>query len=74
MATIEITQDELTWKRNSDWMVIVRLMRQADEGDKAALTRLNEEYKMNYKPKTTAETLKKEVLEAIEERVNKKTR
>lgn len=72
MATIEVKQDELTWKRNSDWLVIVRLMEQADNGDKAALTRLNEEYKMNYKAKTTTETLKKEVIEAIHNKISKK--
>lgn len=69
---ITIPQDELTWKRNSDWLVIVRLMEQADNGDKAALTRLNKEYKMNYKAKTTTETLKKEVIEAIHNKRNKK--
>lgn len=69
---ITIPQDELTWKRNSDWLVIVRLMEQADNGDKAALTRLNEEYKMNYKAKTTTETLKKEVIEAIHNKISKK--
>lgn len=69
---ITIPQDELTWKRNSDWLVIVRLMEQADKGDKAALTRLNEEYKMNYKAKTTTEMLKKEVIEAIHNKISKK--
>lgn len=53
--TIIIKEDYITWKRNSDWLVIVRLMRQADEGDRAALKRLHEEYEWNYVPNKTTE-------------------
>lgn len=56
---INIQEDYMTWKRNCDWIIIVRLMRQADEGDKAALKRLKDDYELDYKPKTTAEELKR---------------
>ena len=64
--TIKIQEDYMTWKRNCDWLVIVRLMRQADEGDMAAVKRLKDDYEWPYTPKTTAESLKKETDETME--------
>lgn len=64
--TIEIQEDYMTWKRNCDWLVIVRLMRQSDEGDKSALKRLKDDYEIEYEPKTTAGSIKKKIDETME--------
>lgn len=69
---ITLTQDYMTYKRNADWMVIVRLMRKADEGDKAAFKRLKEDYEIDYKPKATIDTVKAEIIEAITNKLGKK--
>jgi len=65
--TLVIQMDDLTWKRNCNWIQIVRLMRHADEGDTSAVKKLKDEYEMNYIPATTTEPLKKEIDETKDE-------
>lgn len=60
---MEVQEDYMTWKRNCDWLVIVRLMRLADGGDEATLKRLKDDYQLDYDPETkkTTEAIRKEI-------------
>ena len=71
-GVLTIEEDDATHHLNANWLVVVRLRKAAESGDKAAIKRLQEEFGITLKE--DVESLKTDIKSMLSEAVNKNVR